>query len=223
MKKLFKTLVLVLGISSLFYILDNNHKSQNDLLAFKTDNKKYIALTFDDGPHYKYTSLLLDGLKERNVKATFFVLGCNVEKNYSLLKRMADEGHLIGNHTYSHKNLYRLKETKIKEEIDKTNQIIEAITGKMPKYFRPSYGNYNGKILKVANMEAILWNVDSLDWKIKNSKRITYRVINKVNDGSIILMHDIYKSSVNAALLIIDKLQQEGYKFVTVEELLNMT
>ncbi len=222
MKKLFKALVLVLGISSLFYILDNNHKSQNDLLAFKTDNKKYIALTFDDGPHYKYTSLLLDGLKERNVKATFFVLGCNAEKNYSLLKRMADEGHLIGNHTYSHKNLYRLKETKIKEEIDKTNQIIEAITGKMPKYFRPSYGNYNGKILKLANMEAILWNVDSLDWKIKNSKRITYRVINKVNDGSIILMHDIYKSSVNAALLIIDKLQQEGYEFVTVEELLNM-
>ncbi len=222
MKKLFKALVLVLGISSLFYILDNNHKSQNDLLAFKTDNKKYIALTFDDGPHYKYTSLLLDGLKERNVKATFFVLGCNAEKNYSLLKRMADEGHLIGNHTYSHKNLYRLKETKIKEEIDKTNQIIEAITGKIPKYFRPSYGNYNGKILKLANMEAILWNVDSLDWKIKNSKRITYRVINKVNDGSIILMHDIYKSSVNAALLIIDKLQQEGYEFVTVEKLLNM-
>ena len=132
---------------------------------------------------------------------------------------MADEGHLIGNHTYSHKNLYRLKETKIKEEIDKTNQIIEAITGKIPKYFRPSYGNYNGKILKLANMEAILWN---LDWKIKNSKRITYRVINKVNDGSIILMHDIYKSSVNAALLIIDKLQQEGYEFVTVEKLLNM-
>ncbi len=222
MNKFIKASLLIVIIGGLFYFIDNRAHQNNEVLAFKQTDKKYVALTFDDGPHYKYTDILLDGLKKRNVKATFFILGSNAEKNYKVVKRISDEGHLIGNHTYSHKNLYRLKEETIKKEIDKTNQILEAITGKTPKYFRPSYGNYNGKILKLANMEAILWNVDSLDWKIRNSKRITYRVINKVNDGSIILMHDIYKSSVNAALLIIDKLQEEGYEFVTVEELLNL-
>ena len=218
MKKYLKALILVIFLTSILYI--SSSSKEKELPAFNENTPKYVALTFDDGPHYKYTEMLLDGLKKRNVKVTFFVLGSNASKNYNIIKKAALDGHVIGNHTYSHKNLFRLKEEEILEEIDKTNQIIEAITGTTPKYFRPSYGNYNGKILKLAKMETVLWNVDSLDWKIKNSNQITRRVLNKVSDGSIILMHDIYKSSVKAAFLIIDKLQEEGYEFVTIDELL---
>ena len=218
MKKYLKALILVIFLTSILYL--SGSSKEKELPVFNENTPKYVALTFDDGPHYKYTEMLLDGLKKRNVKVTFFVLGSNASKNYNILKKAALDGHVIGNHTYSHKNLFRLKEEEILEEIDKTNQIIEAITGTTPKYFRPSYGNYNGKILKLAKMETVLWNVDSLDWKIKNSNQITRRVLNKVSDGSIILMHDIYKSSVKAAFLIIDKLQEEGYEFVTIDELL---
>ena len=225
MKKYVKIFIfLILFMTILFLIEKKYQENINDIKVFndisKKEDKKYIALTFDDGPHTKYTNLLLDGLKERNVKATFFVLGSNASNNYKIIKRMADEGHLIGNHTYSHKNLYRLKEEAILNEIDKTNQVIESITGTTPKYFRPSYGNYNSKIKKISEMEIVLWNIDSLDWKIKNSKRITNKVLNKVSDGSVILMHDIYKTSIKAALNIIDKLQEEGYTFVTIEELM---
>ena len=223
MKKYLKVTFLIIGIFTLFYFLDNKKNKDDDLLAFKETEKaeKLIALTFDDGPHYKYTPYLLDELNKRNVKATFFVLGTNASNNLEILNRMYKEGHVIGNHTYTHKNLYRLKTQKIFEEIDKTNQIIEMITHKPVQYFRPSYGNYNNKIAKLTDMQIILWNIDSLDWKIKNSNRVANRVINKAHDGSIILMHDIYKSSVKAALKIVDKLQKDGYKFVTVEELLN--
>ena len=220
MKKYLKGCLLILVLITILFI--SSYKKENkEILAFQEkEEPKYVALTFDDGPNHKYTNMLLDGLKEKNVKATFFVLGNNAATNYETLKRIADEGHLIGNHTYSHKNLYRLKEKEILKEIDKTNQVIEAVTGDTVKYFRPSYGNYNSKIVKLSQMEVVLWNVDSLDWKIKNSKRITNRVLKKVNDGSIILMHDIYKSSVKAALMIIDKLKEEGYEFLRVDELL---
>ncbi len=223
MRKYLKVSLLLIVIFSVFYFLNLKHKVNNEILAFNEnyqEDTKKVALTFDDGPHYKYTPMLLDELKKRDVKATFFVLGMNAETNYEIVKRMAEEGHVIGNHTYSHKNLFCLKEEAIKKEIMKTNDIIETLTGSSPKYFRPSYGNYNSNIVNLANMQVVLWNVDSLDWKSKNSNRITNRVLNKVQDGSIILMHDIYKSSVKAAIKIIDKLQSEGYKFVTVEELL---
>lgn len=225
MNKFLKTILLIFSLIGIFFIINykyNNINHSKNVFKDISQNEevKYIALTFDDGPHPKYTNILLDGLKERNVKVTFFVLGINAEKNYNVIKRMDEEGHLIGNHTYSHKNLYRLKNETILDEIDKTNRIIEAITQQSPKYFRPSYGNYNTRIKNLTNMEITLWNIDSLDWKIKNSKRITNRVLSKVSDGSIILMHDIYKTSIKAALDIIDKLQEEGYKFVTIDELM---
>lgn len=223
MKKYIKISILLFSMLAIFVYLEQKRTRDDELLAFKENNQeeKVIALTFDDGPHYKYTPYLLDELNKRNVKATFFVLGMNANNNLEILKRMNEEGHVIGNHTYSHKNLYRLKSQKIFEEIDKTNQVIEMMTHKPVQYFRPSYGNFNNKIAKLTDMQIVLWNIDSLDWKIKNSNKIANRVINKAHDGAIILMHDIYKSSVKAALKIIDKLQEEGYKFVTVDELLN--
>ena len=217
-RKGFKSILIIIIALSILAIC----KLPQEQTVFKEEartSSKVVALTFDDGPS-RYTSMLLDGLKERDVKVSFFVLGSKAEKNYEILKRMSDEGHLIGNHTYSHKNLYRLSAEEIFNEIDKTNLIIESITGTSTKYFRPSYGLYNQKIEELTNMKIILWNLDTLDWKIKNSKQITRRVVSTVKDGSIILMHDVYKTSVKAALDIIDKLQEEGYTFLRVDELM---
>lgn len=218
MKKYIKTLLIAFILISLGYVQYKSPNNQNTKQVFN-GSKKYVALTFDDGPHYKNTKLLLDGLRERNVKATFFIIGQNIGGNEEILKQMKEDGHLIGNHTYSHKNLFRLSKTRILNEIDKTNDLISSITGEVPSYFRPSYGNSNDKIEHLTDMKTVLWNCDSLDWKLRNSNRITKRVLNSVHDGSIILMHDIYKTSVNAALDIIDRLEKEGYEFVTVEEL----
>ena len=218
MKKYIKILLIAFVLISLGYVQYKSPNNQNTKQVFN-ESKKYVALTFDDGPHYKNTKLLLDGLRERNVKATFFIVGQNIEGNEEILKQMKEDGHLIGNHTYSHKNLFRLSKTRILNEIEKTNVLITLITGEVPSYFRPSYGNSNDKIEHLTEMKTVLWNCDSLDWKLRNSNRITKRVLNSVHDGSIILMHDIYKTSVNAALNIIDRLEKEGYEFVTVEEL----
>lgn len=218
MKKYIKTLLIAFILISLGYVQYKSPNNQNTKQVFN-GSKKYVALTFDDGPHYKNTKLLLDGLRERNVKATFFIIGQNIGGNEEILKQMKEDGHLIGNHTYSHKNLFRLSKTRILNEIDKTNDLISSITGEVPSYFRPSYGNSNDKIEHLTDMKTVLWNCDSLDWKLRNSNRITKRVLNSVHDGSIILMHDLYKTSVNAALDIIDRLEKEGYEFVTVEEL----
>ncbi len=220
MKKYLKVSILIFSLFTIFFFVQNKYNKKTSLVFQENNSKKYVALTFDDGPHPKYTDMLLDGLKERNVKATFFVIGKNAQNNYNVLKRMIDEGHIIGNHTYSHKNLFLLNEKQILKEIDQTNQIIEAVSLKPVKYFRPSYGNYNAKIINLAQMEVVLWNVDSLDWKIRNSNRIARKVVNKVQNGSIILMHDIYKTSVKAAFKIIDELQKEGYEFVTIDKLL---
>lgn len=181
-------------------------------------DKKVIALTFDDGPNYN-TNRLIDVLNEYNVKATFFVLGSRAFDNEEIIRKMSDSGMEIGNHTFNHLLLTRESEDVIKREIEDTNNIIYSFTGKMPSLLRPSYGSVNSKIKKMVNMPIIIWDIDTLDWKYHNSKRITSRVVNKARDGDIILMHDIYSASVNAVLNIIPILQKEGYEFVTVSEL----
>ena len=132
---------------------------------------------------------------------------------------MADSGMEIGNHTYNHLLLTKYDENKIRSEIEDTSEVIYSATKKRPKLLRPSYGSVNNKIKKVANMPIIIWDIDTLDWKYHNSKRITSRVVNKVRDGDIILMHDIYSASLNALSNIIPILQGNGYEFVTIDEL----
>lgn len=183
------------------------------------DNKK-IALTFDDGPHPYYTEQLLDGLKERGAKATFFVLGEHVEQYPELVERMSEEGHLIGNHTYSHIQLTQRNSETFKEELIKTSELIENLTGQEVQYVRPPYGTWNKKFEKELNMFPVLWNIDPLDWSSRNVSSIVQKVTVKAKDNAIILMHDEYKTTVTAALQIVDELQKEGYEFVTVEELL---
>lgn len=194
-----------------------DHATQNHV---SQDHSPQVALTFDDGPHQTCTPALLDGLKQRGVKATFFLMGENIAGKEELVQRMQADGHLIGNHSYRHIQMIKEGAEQACAEIEQTEQLIQSITGKRPEYLRPPYGAWNEQLECRVNLTTVLWNVDSLDWKFQNTKRIVRRVEKDVKDGDIILMHDIFPTSVEAALQIVDDLQAQGYEFVTVEELL---
>lgn len=195
-----------------------NKKEQKE--AESVQQEKKIAITFDDGPHPVYTERLLDGLQKRGVKATFFVLGDRAKKNPALIKRMKEEGHIIGNHTYNHIQMRTSNRQKFKEELLLTNQVISEITGEEVQYVRPPYGTWDKKLEEELNMIPVFWNVDPNDWCTGNAGRVTKSIVNKARENSIILLHDCYKSSVEAALAAIDSLREKGYEFVTVEEIL---
>ena len=184
------------------------------------DVKPKIALTFDDGPHPVFTPRLLDGLKERGVHATFFLIGKNIIGNEDIVRRMKDEGHLIGNHTYNHVQLTKLSEEKACEEIIKTNDLIYEVTGSGTEFIRPPFGSWNDNLECGIELISILWSVDPLDWKTEDTSAVVNRVVKNVKENDIILLHDYYGSSVDAALQIVDILQKEGYEFVTADELI---
>ena len=202
------------GEDGLWPIMKESDISMQDL------TKKKVALTFDDGPNVNYTENLLDGLKERGVQATFFLLGNQVEKSPELVKRMHEDGHLIGNHSYEHVNLSSLSDDAAMVQVDKTNEAIYKVTGEFPEYIRPPFGCWKSDLDYKATMIEVLWNVDPLDWKTDSAATVVQRVLNEVEEDDIILLHDASESSVNAAFQIIDRLQKEGYEFVTVEEIL---
>ena len=191
----------------------------SSIRAEKTITAK-VALTFDDGPHPVYTPQLLDGLNERDVHATFFVVGKNILGNEALLKRMETEGHLIGNHTYSHVKLSELDIARACAEVEKTNALICEVTGKEPEFIRPPFGEWKKAMECSFEMIPVLWDVDPLDWTTKNTALVVERVLKDTKPGDIILLHDYYQSSVDAALEIVDALTERGYKFVTVDELI---
>lgn len=182
--------------------------------------KPSIAITFDDGPSSRYTGRLLDGLKERNVKASFFLIGENAEESPVLVERIYKEGHLIGNHTYSHVQMTHLSEEAAVREIERTDQVISAITGEHVAYMRPPFGAWQRELEVRMEVLPVLWSVDPLDWTTENVDEIVSKVVTEVEEGDIILLHDCYASSVEAALRIVDILQKEGYEFVTVDRLL---
>lgn len=216
------------GITILFFMLiaaagldgDFDKKEQSVFGALSDEEHPKIALTFDDGPHPVYTEELLDGLKKRKVMATFFLIGNNIEGNEEIVKRMAEEGHLIGSHTYNHVQLNKLSESKAKEEILKGCNKIYETTGVCPSFVRPPFGEWKKNLDFYVTMLPVFWNVDSLDWKLQNTEKIVKRVVKDVKEGDIILMHDIFETSVQAAFQIIDTLEKENYEFVTVDELL---
>ena len=188
--------------------------------AGETEILKKVALTFDDGPHPQYTELLLDGLAEREVCATFFVTGEHAQMHPEVIARMHKEGHLIGNHTYSHMQLGEKNREQFREELMKTSEILEKITGEEIQYVRPPYGSWDQSLEQELNLIPVLWDVDPLDRCSDNAACITERVTIKVQENDIILLHDYYDSSITAALQIVDELLQQGYTFVTVEEIL---
>lgn len=182
--------------------------------------KGKVALTFDDGPHPVCTPQLLDGLKKRDVKVTFFVTGENVESYPEIVKRASEDGHLIGNHTFHHVQLTAANSDDFKKEIISTNDIIQEVTGKETSFIRPPYGSWDKKYEKELNMFPVLWDVDPLDWCSTNVDKIVRSVLAGTKENSIILMHDSYDSTVTAALQVVDILKAEGYEFVTVDEIL---
>lgn len=189
-------------------------------IAVKERKHPQAALTFDDGPDSRYTPLLLDGLKERNVRVSFFLLGEKVEQYPELVERMQKEGHLVGNHTYHHVQLNKLNETKAREEILKTNNLIYETTGVYPLYLRPPFGAWKKNLELCVEMLPVFWTIDTLDWKVQNTEKIVRTVQEQIEDGAIILMHDEYDTSVEAALQVVDELKNQGYELVTVDQLI---
>lgn len=181
---------------------------------------KRVALTFDDGPNPYYTEPLLAGLSERGVKATFFLLGKEVEKHPEIVEAIQEQGHVIGNHSYQHEQLSRLSDEAACKQVERTNELIHGITGQYPLYLRPPYGDWKDGLDCETIMIEVLWDVDPRDWATSDAAAVVRRVTGKVQDGDIILMHDASESSVKAALEVVDRLKAEGYQFVTVEELL---
>nr|WP_237704208.1 polysaccharide deacetylase family protein [Lactococcus garvieae] len=183
-------------------------------------HKKLVALTFDDGPDPQTTPRLLSILKKANVPATFFVLGNRLELYPELVKKEHALGNQVGSHTYNHENLPQLPAKQAQDEIKKTSDLMQKTVGIRPQGLLPPYGATTPQINKMAQTPIIQWSVDSLDWESKNVDQIEQVVMNEVYDGSIILMHDIYDTSVDGAARVIQKLKNQGYTFVTVNQLI---
>lgn len=178
-----------------------------------------VALTFDDGPRRSTTGELLDGLAQRGVHATFFLVGEMLEGNGDLVERMAAEGHQIGVHTYDHVWLTELSAVDFEKQVGRTRRLLTEMVGEGSYWLRPPYGGVDRGVEKRAGSPVILWSVDPEDWDDKNVTRIVEHIVSNVRDGDIILLHDIYPSSVEAALQVVDRLQERGFLFATVEEL----
>lgn len=195
------------------------------------DTEKLVALTFDDGPNQPYTSQILDVLDIYDSKATFFLIGNNVETYPEVVREIVERGHQVGNHSYTHADLLKLDRQQMAKEIDLTAEIIKSVTGVAPKVFRPPHGFRDPVVLEQArerNLRVIQWSVMARDWKKPGAEVIADRVVHQVQNGSIILLHDgdginhggDRSQSVTATELIIQRLRQQGYRFVTIDELL---
>lgn len=188
-----------------------------DILNY-TKSDKMVAFTFDDGPSYN-TIKIVNTLVKYDSKATFFLVGNQIEKYAKTMDVLVKNGMDIGNHTYSHKELTKLRDKEILKEIDLTNEVIYNKTGIKPMFLRPSYGAMNKRIKKLSTMPIIIWNIDTLDWKYHNSNKIKDKILKYVSDGDIILMHDTYAATLNAVEMVIPELKKQGYKIVSVSEL----
>jgi len=228
--------LLVFFILVLFFFNKYVYKGfgmQKDLIRHGPEHFKYVAITFDDGPDPLYTPEILDILKDKGVPATFFLVGKNAESYPDIAKRIAREGHSIGNHTYSHRSLIPLSAKGQEEEIKKCEAAIEKVTGVRPVLFRPPRGVYTAfarKLLKNERYTIVLWDVSAMDWAELPPDKIVERVVKSVKPGSIILFHDsgdlvTYKggnrtSTVEALPRVIDELKKQGYEFVTVDQMI---
>lgn len=192
---------------------------EEDVLAALVEAPKYIALTFDDGPRRDTTERLLNGLQERGAAATFFVVGEQIPGNEDLIRRMRAEGHQVGNHTYSHVRLVKSEKDTVLEEIQKTEVVLTELLGEGSYWLRPPYGRITPSQAAEIRTPMIYWSLDPQDWKLLDAEKVADDVVTQVKSGDIILLHDFYSTSVDAALDIIDRLQAEDFAFVTVEEL----
>lgn len=184
------------------------------------DSVPVVAITFDDGPRKSTTTKLLDALALREVPATFFLVGNRIQGQESLVQRMEQEGHQIGIHTYDHVLLRDLSFDEFQAQVERCRDSLEEILPEEEFWLRPPYGILDRQMATWANSPIILWSLDPEDWKDDDVSRIVQTVLEEVEDGDIILMHDLYASSVDAAIQVVDALLEQGYCFLTVEELL---
>lgn len=189
-------------------------------------SQPYIAMTFDDGPHATNTPRLLDMLKQRNIKATFYVVGKNVREYPDIVRRILAEGHEIGNHTWNHQALSGMSAERVHQELAMTHNAVLEVAGYQIRTMRPPYGATNLRVKQQCYQEfgypTIMWSVDPLDWKRPGSSVVAQRIISNTHAGAIILAHDIHEPTINAMPSTLDTLLSKGYRFVTVSQLLNM-
>ena len=187
-------------------------------------SQKLLALTFDDGPNPAHTPRLLDMLRRRNVKATFYVIGERAANHPDIIRRIVTEGHEVGNHTWTHPNLKKLSDEAVRRELNKTRDAIVGACGVQPRTMRPPYGAMYQKqrewVYREYGYPTVMWDVDPLDWKKPGSNVVAQRLISGARNGSILLVHDLHGSSVDAIPQTIDTLLRQGYQFVTVSQLI---
>ena len=198
---------------------------RNEIKARSIDpTKPMVALTFDDGPDPKYTEEIIDTLEKNNSVGTFYLVGenlKNVKETDRILKKIVDNGDEIGTHSYNHPNMFKLTDEQVKEQNDKTDEIIKEKIGITATTYRPPFGNGNEKTTKIFNKAGVLWSIDTMDWKTRNASSIVAEIKKEKNlNGHVILMHSIYDFSATAAKEIIPWLNSKGYQLVTVSELL---
>ena len=220
-------------VNDRFYLKINNNEVKDYLnYNFKLDTtyqnedgfsydptKKYIAFTFDDGPSKNNTKDIVNYLADNNAHATFFMVGNMMANNEDIVKYVINNGNEVGSHTYSHKNLKRITATEVKKEMEQAESVYYRITNNNFKLLRPPYGAINESVKENFNYSYILWNVDTEDWRYKDSEYLYNYVINHVNDGDIVLMHDIHETTKNAVKMILPELYARGYRVVSVSEL----
>lgn len=199
------------------------HGTAEPAAAIVNENGPVIALTFDDGPYPKVTGHILDVLEKNGVCATFFVLGSRIEGHEDMLTRMDELGCEIGNHSFSHADLTRLSKADCQRELSDTDAEIRRVTGHEASVVRPPYGYYNKTVMSAVGRPLILWTVDTNDWRGKAPGEIADYVIQQAKEGSVILMHDQQTQTADAMEMIIPTLIDEGFRFVTVSELIRLT
>ena len=182
-------------------------------------NAPCVAITFDDGPRRETTTLLLDGLARRGAQATFFLVGERITGNEDVILRMEREGHQVGLHSQSHMVLAELNSEQLFGEVEVLRRTLEGLLGEGDRMLRPPYGLISENLCKWAKYPIILWSVDPEDWSDHNVERQVAEVLAQVEDGDIILLHDIYYASVETAFQVMDELMKRGFRLVTVEEL----
>jgi len=221
----FAVILIWLGINAVGSARISSHYHVKAFCSNPLETQKKIALTFDDGPS-EFTLEVLELLKKYNAKATFFCIGKNIETHPEILQKVISEGHLVGNHSYSHSKFFDFYNAKqIREEIQKTDALLEKYTSKKINFFRPPYGVTTpsiGRALKITGHKVIGWNIRSLDGGTKNKELILNRIIKRVSPGGIVLLHDTASHSVLVLEQFLQFLKQNNYEMISIEELLNL-
>ncbi len=214
---------IVIGVVLFILITGVSHKEiiQDIIESVSEEDQPMVALSFDDGPHPQLTQKVLEELEEYDYHATFYILGVQIEGNEEIIQAIINQGSELGMHTYSHKDLSRSSEQEILAQIDLALQELSSFIPyeHMPTTLRPPYGNYNQRLLDVSPYPLVKWSVDSLDWSLHRSEKIVSNIMRNIEDGDIILMHDIYEASYEATLLLLQQLHEQGYEVVGVSEL----